>query len=243
MEQDMGIEAVDLGGLAFSSYLYCQSTGYDRAYGNLLRQVSGNIRLSDPSHGEAVLSWLNDWGCRQFSVDQHFSTVKRLQKWDTEFEGYLPPRNEPLGSLNIESLGMVADAYEALRSLTASVRKDGVKMTVGPTGASKIMFALRPRQLPPWDDPVRKANGWKGDRASYFEYLCAVQTTTKRLHSHLAAFGLDEKQFAALIGRPEITLSKLIDEYMWLTVTRRFKLPSRTDLEQWSVWKTKSPMP
>lgn len=142
-----------------------------------------------------------------------------------------------MDTLDRESLGNAADAYEALRSLTASVRKDGVKMSVGPTGASKIMFALRPRQLPPWDDPVRKANKWRGDRDSYVEYLCAVQRTIKRLYAQLLALGLNEKGFAELIGRPEVTLPKLIDEYMWMTVTRRFKPPSRLELGRWAVWK------
>lgn len=92
-EHGVGLEGVDLGDLAFSSYVYCQSTGYDRTYGNLLRQIGGDISLSDPSHCAAVLNWLNDWGCRQFSVDQHPCAVKRLQKWDTEYGDYLPPRS------------------------------------------------------------------------------------------------------------------------------------------------------
>lgn len=238
MEQDVGIEAVDLGGLAFSSYVYCQSTGYDRAYGNLLRQVGGDIRLSDPSHGAAVLNWLNDWGCRQFSLDQHPKAVKRLQKWDAEYRDYLPSRSEALDTINRESLGSVANAYEALRSLIASVRKDGVKMTIGPTGASKILFALRPRQLPPWDGPIRKIKKWKGDRDSYLEYLCSVQHTIRRLHLQLSSLGLDEQRFSALIGRPDVTLPKLIDEYMWMTETRHFEPPPKVALDRWASWKT-----
>jgi hypothetical protein len=234
----VGLDTVDLGDLAFSSYVYCQFTKYDSAYGNLMSRTGGDIRLSEPSHGAAVLDWLNDWGCRQFSVRQHPSALKHLQKWEAEYADHLPSHGEPLDTFDRERLCSVADAYKALRSLTASVRKDRVKMTVGPTGASKIMFALRPRQLPPWDGPVRKANKWRGDRDSYLEYLCAVQSTIKRLHAQLWPLGLDEQGFAALIGRPDVTLPKLIDEYLWMTVTRRIAPPSKVELDRWESWKT-----
>jgi hypothetical protein len=54
-ELDMGFETVDLGDLAFSSYIYCQFTGYDRTYSKLLSKVGGDICLSEPSHGAACL--------------------------------------------------------------------------------------------------------------------------------------------------------------------------------------------
>ena len=233
----MSLDTVDLGDLAFSSYVYCQFTKYDTTYANFMSQVGGDLRLSDQSHGAALLNWLNDWGCRQFALSQHVATSKRLLKWYSKYSDHLPPPGEPLDALDDKTLGRIADAYESLRPLTASVRKDGVRMTVGPTGAGKIMFALRPRQLPPWDDPIRKARGWKGDRDSYFQYLLAVQNTIRRLHSQLSSLGLNEQAFSTLIDRPGVMLPKLIDEYMWMTVTRGFEPPSKTALEHWVAWK------
>lgn len=155
-------------------------------------------------------------------------------RWSTEYSDHLPPAHEPLEALDDERLGRVADAYEALRFLSASVRKDGVRMTVGPTGAGKILFALCPQQLPPWDDPIRKG---KGDRDSYLQYLLAVQNTIRRLHLQMESAGLDEPGFSALISRPNVTLPKLIDEYLWMTVTRCFEPPSKVALQRWASWK------
>ena len=233
----MSLKTVDLGDVAFASYVYCQFTGYDKSYSDFVSRVGGDVRLSDPVHGVALLKWLNEWGCRQFSINQRADTSKRLLKWSAEFSGHLPPPGEPLDALDKEELGRTADAYEALRSVVASVRKDQVQMRVGPTGAGKILFALRPHQLPPWDDPVRKKLGWKGDRESYLQYLRTVQETIRRFHLQLSSLGLEEQAFSALIGRPGVTLPKLIDEYMWMSVTRGFEPPPKTDLEHWVTWK------
>lgn len=235
----MALDKVDLGDLAFSSYIYCRSTKYDCRYQEFISRVGGDICLSDPSHGAALLKWLNGWGCRQFAVDQHTAASRRLLQWSAEYADHLPPPGERLDALDDKTLARVAYAYEALRPLTASVRKDGVRMTVGPTGAAKIMFALRPRQLPPWDDPIRAVLGYKGDMDSYFQYLLSVQNTIRRLHLQLESVGLDEQAFSALIDRPDVTLPKLIDEYMWMTVTRGFEPPTKTALQHWLSWKSK----
>ena len=233
----MSLDTVDLGDLAFSSYVYCGLTKFDRTYRKLVEAVGGKLLLSDPVHSAALLKWLNEWGCRQFSVNQHADTSKLLLAWGTDFSSHLPSPGERLDALDDEALGRTADAYEALRSLTASIREDDVRMTVGPTGAGKILFALCPRQLPPWDDPIRTAMEWKGDRDSYLQYLRVVQSTIRRLHLQLSSAGLNEQSFFKLIGRPDVTMPKLIDEYMWMTVTRGFEPPPKTVLEHWITWK------
>lgn len=79
----MSLDTVDLGDLAFSSYVYCQFTKYDTTYANFMSQVGGDLRLSDQSHGAALLNWLNDWGCRQFALSQHVATplCQLMQTW------------------------------------------------------------------------------------------------------------------------------------------------------------------
>jgi hypothetical protein len=58
-EYRAGLDTVDLGDLAFSSYVYCQITKYDYTYTDFMSQVGGDIRLSGLSYGAAVLNWLS----------------------------------------------------------------------------------------------------------------------------------------------------------------------------------------
>ena len=234
----MALDTVDLGDLAFSSYIYSHSTKFDSRYQELGQSVGGVVHISDAKHRLVLLKWLNHWGCRQFSVGQHTVVSESLLQWHAMYADHLPPPEKSLEVLDEKTLQRVAGAYEALRFLTASVRKDGVRMTVGPTGAGKILFALRPRQLPPWDDPIRKAKGWNGDGHSYRRYLREVQETIKRLHVQLDSACLDEQLFSTCISRSGVTLPKLIDEYMWMTVTRGIEPPTKKTLQDWLSWKS-----
>lgn len=77
-------------------------------------------------------------------------------------------------SLTAEELNGVERAYTGLLNKTASRkrRKNGeVQVTVGPAGTAKILFALRPDALMPWDDPIRNKFGWDGSAASYRKHL------------------------------------------------------------------------
>ncbi len=98
-------------------------------------------------------------------------------------------------------------------------------VTVGATGAAKILHALRPKVLPPWDDPIRAALGLDGSRDSYLVYLADVQENVRGIEAEAAALGITNVPMA--LGRPRSSLPKMIDEYYWITLTRGHAPPSR----------------
>ncbi len=107
-------------------------------------------------------------------------------------------------------------------------------MTVGATGAAKILHALRPRVLPPWDDPIRAALDLDGSRDGYLAFLLDVQSNVRRVEAEAAALGITDIPKA--LGRPASSLPKMIDEYYWVTLTRGHVPPSEEELTTWSTW-------
>jgi hypothetical protein len=106
-------------------------------------------------------------------------------------------------------------------------------VTVGPTGAAKILWALRPEALPPWDEPIRAQLGFDGSGESYAAFLTLAQQTIRAVIEDAARLGVSEAEIPAQIGRPHATLPKLVDEYFWATITEGVTIPSPADLEQW----------
>jgi hypothetical protein len=85
----------------------------------------------------------------------------------------------------------------------------------------------------PWDDYTLSRLGFDRSAASYNSYLRHVLS---QLHAVAAQAGVGIAELPALLGRPESTPPKLIDEYYWVTITRAFTPPTRQDLAKWLTW-------
>jgi hypothetical protein len=96
---------------------------------------------------------------------------------------------------------------------------------VGATGAAKLLHALRPRVLPPWDDPIRSALSLDGGRDSYLTYLLDVQANVRGIEKEAAAAGIKAADIPRALGRPKSSLPKMVDEYFWVTLTRGLAIP------------------
>lgn len=130
-------------------------------------------------------------------------------------------------------------AYGALKEIEASQRRKrrGLEtVSVGPTGAAKIMYALRPNSLPPWDDAIRRHFEWDGSPDSYVCFLRRVKREIQELVSDARSYGITAAAIPCEIGRIASTLPKIVDEYFWVTVTRKFQVPALAELQQWSRW-------
>lgn len=138
----------------------------------------------------------------------------------------LPLTDAALADLSAGELRTCAEAYGALTRQTASFKiRAGRSLTVtyGSTGAAKTLFALRPNAIPPWDDPIRKRLGASGDLGSFRVYLTSVAA---QLRSLAAEAGVPVGWLPGLVGRPQSTPPKLIDEYNWIVITEGFVPPT-----------------
>jgi hypothetical protein len=230
--------------LAYTCRLFGELVGVDSATSELESVTRGRIDLDDEAHAKALLVWLNKWGCRQFAIAHHGEAGRMLAQWGDLWLPVLPKPSASLSQLRLRQLEVTADAYADVKDRQASQRalKDGRTsiVTVGATGAAKILHAVRPRVLPPWDDPMRAALGLDGTRDGYLRYLLDVQDHCRSIEAEAAAFGIAARDIPATLERPASSLPKMIDEHYWITLTRRQVPPTEQELERWSDWASAS---
>jgi len=235
---------MELFQLAYVCRIYGGLTLFDAGYHTFLDKTGGKLNFEEPSHMKALLVWLNSWGCRQFAIDYHDLAIESIRGWAKRWESRLPDRVTTLDRLPDKGIEEAGNAYADISKCLASRRnRDGslYDVQVGPTGAAKILFAARPRAFPPWDDPIRARFEFDGSRHSYCDYLVRVREQIRQLCSKAAKFGIPPDNIPLEIGRPRSTLPKLIDEYNWVTVTKRFLPPEPSDIAKWHTWSGQYP--
>lgn len=189
-----------------------------------LRHATGERPdLRNREHAQALLEWLNSWGCR--ITKKEFSRIsKDLAKWFRKQE--LPPGE--LHDLQDRELNVLAGAYEGLLTINE----------FGPTAASKALFVLCPDAAIPWDAAIQQAFGLVGSAPEkYREMLVRSGREAKALIADAARCGItDHRKIACAAKSQAITLPELLDEYHWITITHRHTIPSSDDLTRWLAW-------
>jgi hypothetical protein len=197
---------------------------FDRSLRRFRDETQPALDLSNPMHVSSMLKWLNCWSCRQFAKDDHSLASESIRYWYEDSASQIPGTNASLVTLSDESLRRAADAYDVLRQKQASwkVRKSGERqfVSVGPTGAAKILFALCPDALPPWDASIRSNLRYDGSGGSYLRFLSQVREIIGDLVEEARGQGIDPGSIPKDVGRPESSLPKLVDEYRWISITK-----------------------
>jgi len=187
------------------------------------------------------MEWLNDWGCRHLSEDQHDVASNSILKWYQTYGASLFTNEKPLWDLKDGELEIAARAYGSLKDKTGVWRVRGGKkleVHIGETAASKILFAIRPKALMPWDEAMRKNSGCDGSPLSYAGYLSMIRDLTFHIGDLCRNKGFQIDDLPQKLGRSNSTVLALVNEYIWVTVPRknrkRVKLPSSETLAQWA---------
>jgi hypothetical protein len=231
---------MEVAELAFACYLYGCMTDDDKSYRRLLEKTRPRLDLTDADHREALLVWLNSWGCRQFAVRDHELASDEIFYWYQCAAALLCAPATTLLEFTENDFASATRAYAGLVNRHASNRNLGkeriVRVDFGPTAAAKILFALRPKALPPWDIPIRGQFDLYGSGAEYGEYLRRVRSDLEHLNAKCCGLNLQLSQLPVLFGRPNSSLAKLVDEYYWVTLTRNCAPPSREQMTQWVQW-------
>jgi hypothetical protein len=229
-----------LAELAFACYVYGRMTDYDRSYLHFLEETSPQLDLSKEQHRKALLNWLNDWGCRQFAIAYHGLASEEIRSWYHDLGDQLFPLNKTLLDLSDSDYASVRVAYAKLVNRTASKRalRGGgqAKVEFGPTGTAKILFALRPNALIPWDEPIRSEFHFEGSAEDYANYLQLVRINLKELNETCERTSHTLLDLPQLLGRPKSSLANLMDEYFWVTVSRKCPAPTSKELSEWLQW-------
>ena len=230
---------ITLPDLAFACFVYGGLSNYDESYLDFLMLSDGAPDLGNPNHREALLKWLNKWGCRQFAVKYHDHASREILSWHSAYASTLFPRDRKLQELSEPELTTAGAAYDSLSRRIASHRtREGRSQAIsfGPTGTSKILFAIRPHALPPWDDAIREGLGYDKSQASYVSFVRHVQSLLEELAGRCERRGFRLADLPKVLGRPHSTVAKLIDEYYWVTLTKGCSPPDPGALRRWASW-------
>lgn len=226
--------------LAFSCYIYNAFTSYNQSFKDFFSAIDSKLNLTDKKHRQLLISWLNKWGCRQFSLQYHEPASEIISKWYAEVDLKIIPAGKELWALDKYELEAIIPIYDSLVNKTASqkAKRSGrqLRISVGPTGASKILFALRPEIAVPWDEAIRGGLGYDGRGASYISYLLRIKADVESLDIACRKKGLALSEVPGIIGRADSTLVQLIGEYHWMTQTRKLYPPELPILSQWCKW-------
>ena len=231
--------------LAFTCCVYNSFTDFNNSYKVLQQEVEYSLNLFHLEHRKTLIAWLNKWGCRQFARDYHKAASDVLLAWHQEGHIAKISRDKVLWEMNEEEIGQVGGIYDALAYKIASKPARGDKLipkTVGPTGASKILFALRPKVAVPWDEAIRSGLKYSGDGLSYANYLKRVKKEIETLAVSCNENGVRLFRVPEIIERSDSTIPQLIGEYFWVTETRKCYPPDHETLQRWSDWSRNSSM-
>ncbi|HEX9337449.1 MAG TPA: hypothetical protein VF892_16255 [Pseudonocardiaceae bacterium] len=204
------MDAPDLAALRKAADVF-NGFGVDTSWTRLVADTAPGLNLATAAHRTLLLRWLNSWGCRiRYPRDGEpapFDTG--IAAWWRSWRSALP--SVRLGHLSDQDVDDVADAYAALSATMVSARR-----TLGPTAAAKALFALRPAAITPWDAAIATRLHGARDGAAFGRHLRLGRTWAAAI---IAEAGGDEDAVSAIVGRPGMPLAKIIDEYLYVTIS------------------------
>lgn len=233
----MNIKDVTLGKIAVASLLFNSLTPYNTSLVNFRSATGNRVYLAIQEHRDALMNWLNDWGCRHLSKDQHQVASESILDWYQTNCTSLFSDKTPLWQLEDQEIETAANAYGCLKDRIGARRSrygNESKVHIGPTAASKILFAIRPKALMPWDEAMRVAFKCDGSPESYARYLKIIRKLAFHIRVLCRNKGFQIDALPQRLGRSNSTVLALINEYIWVTVTRRVELPSSETLTKWA---------
>jgi hypothetical protein len=213
-------------GVAYASRLF-RELDTRSSFEVLQRKTSTALNLTNSAngHAQALLDWLNKWGCR--ITKESFPLISsKLEKWFREWKARL--RHAELIDLRGEHLDVLAGAYTAMLIID----------DFGPTSASKALFAICPHAAMAWDAAIQAEFKLGGDAAkNYRSMLERSKHEAQMLIADAARCGVDDPRNIPLeVGCPGRTLPRLLDEYHWITITRGHRIPAGEELQRWVEW-------
>jgi hypothetical protein len=194
--------------------------GPDGATRRLRAATGGQVDLSDPAHRLAAITWLRAWGCRHLRRADTPLTDEAVRAWWAAWSGRIPGDDATLTGLGEDDLVSTGLAYEALRASPAarrSVQGSDLDVAFGDTAAAKLLFAIRPRVFPPWDEAIRKSFGKPGGSAAYVRMLRLSAAALEGLAGRLA---VPVGELPEALGRPDSTPPKIVDEFLLIRIAK-----------------------
>ncbi|KAA2257267.1 hypothetical protein F0L68_25250 [Solihabitans fulvus] len=213
----MSSDAPDLAALRAAVADFAKYTGADRPWEVLVAATAPGLDLAVAEHRVSMLRWLNSWGCRIRYPRQGEPDVfdVNLARWWDTWRDALPDLTTSIADLSEATIAGLGDCYAELAAMPAA--HAARPRSLGPTAAAKLLYALRPLGVMPWDEMIARHLHGARDSAAYAAHQRLGRDWARAL---LAEAGTDEHGLSVLLGRPGRPLAKMLDEYCYIAFTR-----------------------
>lgn len=209
-------ETPDLAALRQAAAVFNGFRNVDTTWLRLVAETSPALDLAEPAHRTLLLRWLNSWGCRiRYPRDGEpapFDTG--IAAWWHASGAKLPSASLPqLTDADVETIAAV---YTELAAVP--VGAPPARRTLGPTAAAKALYALRPLTVIPWDAAIAQRLYRGRDGAAFAEHLRLGRAWAQAVIAETGTHP-DGREIPALAGRPAVSLAKVLDDYLYVTIT------------------------
>ncbi len=210
--------------LKIACYLYNQFTDYDKKYLEFSR-VYKNLNINKKKHIVALVQWLRAWGCRQFKTKNEDISISNIKKWYKANKSKIPAMNQHLISYNIskneKSIAVIFDNLSKIKVANRERKLETSEVHVGPVGAAKILFALRPNLFAPWDKSIYEHFEFKGNGIDYVQYLTQIKKELMSIRKEFIRKKMKWVNLFRYLEKEHRSYPKLIDEFYWIEITNK----------------------
>jgi hypothetical protein len=176
-------------------------SGSDQSWLRFVDAVSPALDLSRADHRDAALTWLNSWACR---IPRGPAFGDAVAHW---WEAARLPDLSSFLAASDDEIAAVGVAFGQLSELDLGRRR------LGPTAAAKLLYALRPNGIVPWDATISTQLHGARDAAAFAAHQRLMRRWARTL---VNSSGVSETDLPAHVGRPHVCLAKLLDEVAFL---------------------------
>jgi hypothetical protein len=193
---------------------------FDRTLEAARNDIGWHADPANPVHATRLRIWLNQWLCRiGYPESGNDVFVHSLATWWGSAKDALPPEDKRLAVLADADLEAVSSVYGDLYIRSAAVNKTGRSRQVGPTAAAKLLYFVRPFAVTAWDKAISMHTGQGHDQAAFLRHLTTCRSWAVSLEAEGRDLGLRPTQIGPYLGRPASSVAKLIDEWLYATIT------------------------
>lgn len=235
----MDIKQITLSKLAAACFMFNSLTRFNQSLIDFKTTNNCNIADTIRTDPASIIIWLNRWGCRHLSREYHDIAAKSVSQWYDKYENTLLNSDTTIWQISEEEIKSISRAYGSLKERRGALRlrrNEQTEVLIGPTAASKILFILMPEAIMPWDEAMRKNFGCDGSPESYTNYLSTIRQIALHLEILCKRNGFYINQLPVKLERPQSTVLELINEYLYIRVTRNIEPPSSEKLFEWASW-------
>ena len=194
---------------------------FDRSLEAARRDIGDEPDLADPVHAARLRIWLNQWTCRMAYPKAGEADVfaRSLARWWTDAKETMPAERQRLAELTDGQLQAVSHAYAELYQRPAAINRVGTTRSVGSTAAAKLLYFVRPLAVTAWDKAISARTGKGNGEAAFLRHLTSCRNWARGLEAEAGSLGLNPSEIGPSLGRPASSVAKLIDEWLYATVT------------------------